>query len=121
MALDTALHISATQMFIDANPSDITLTRTPMVSDGAGGKVAGTPSTLDPQVMRLVGLNNRAASQTRITFDGETVVPTFALIAPPSADMQAGDQFMFEGKLHEVVFVNTHPEWRKQGEVFRHA
>jgi hypothetical protein len=35
--------------------------------------------------------------------------------------MAVGDRFTFEGKVHEVVFVSTHPEWRKRAEVYRHA
>lgn len=121
MSLATADHIAATQMFVDANPNSFVLSRTARVSDGAGGYVSGTTTVLDAQTMRLVGLSQLSASAERVSADGRIVRATFALIALPSADVAEGDVFTFEGKVHEVLFVSTHPEWRKRAEVFRHA
>ena len=121
MTLATADHIAATQMFIDANANSFVLTRTGRTSDGAGGFLPGSTTTLSAQTMRLVGLSQLSASAERVSTDGHIVRATFALIALPSADVAVGDTFTFEGKVHEVLFVSTHPEWRKRAEVFRHA
>lgn len=121
MAQNTAEHIAATQMFIDANPDSITLNRPTRGSDGAGGTVTTKTTTVSAQTMRLVALNQRSASETRITVDGEMVVPTYALVTLPSADVRVGDQFTLDGKLYEVVFVQDRPGWRRRAEVFRHG
>lgn len=123
MTLASAEHVEQTEMFIDANPSTIILSRPTVTSDGAGGRVITASTARPAQTMRLVGLSSARGGQAapRVTVDGVSVVPQFALIALPSADMLAGDQFMHKGRLHEVVFINENPEWRKQGEVFRHG
>lgn len=121
MSLATADHIAATQMFIDANANQFVLTRPTKVSDGAGGWQRSGQTVLDAQTMRLVGSSLQSAEASVVTADGQTVVPQFALVALPSADMAVGDTFTFEGATHEIVFVSTHPEWRKRAGVYRHA
>jgi hypothetical protein len=117
----TSEHVAATQMFIDANPNSFSLQRPSRVSDGAGGWLEDSVVDLGAQTMRLVGLSQLSTQAERVSSDGHIVRPSFALVALPSADMAVGDRFTFEGKVHEVVFVSTHPEWRKRAEVYRHA
>jgi hypothetical protein len=119
--LMTAEHIAATQMFIDANANTFNLQRSARVSDGAGGWTTGTPADVGAQTMRLVGLSQLSTQAERVSADGHIVRATFALVCLPSADIEVGDTFDFEGAVHEVLFVSTHPEWRKRAEVFRHA
>lgn len=121
MSLATADHLAATQMFIDANSNSFVLTRPTRVPDGAGGTVDSGSTTLAAQTMRLVGLSQLSASAERVSADGHIVRATFALIALPSADVEVGDVFTFDGHVHEVLFVSAHPEWRKRAEVFRRA
>jgi hypothetical protein len=119
--LMSAEHVAATQLFIDANPNSFSLQRPGRVSDGAGGWTEGTPIELGEQTMRLVGLSQLSTQAERVSSDGHIVRATFALVALPSADVAVGDRFTFEDKVHEVLFVSTHPEWRKRAEVYRHA
>lgn len=121
MSLATAEHIAVTQRFIDENPNDFTLERPTLTDDGAGGVRKTGTTTLEPQTMRLVGSYLQSAQTSQVTVNGQVVVPEFTLIALPSADVQVRDTFTFEGKVHEVVFVSTHPEWRKAAAVYRHA
>lgn len=121
MTLRSELHVRTTQRFIDENPTDVTLIRTTRVSDGAGGTEPGADVELPTQTMRLVGLNLRSATEARVSAEGQTVVPTNALIALPSADMANGDVFEKDGVKYEILFISDNPEWRRQAEVFRHA
>lgn len=121
MPLDTDFHVAATERFIDANASAIIIHRPVRVSDGAGGWEDSYEEVLAPQTMRLVGSYLQSAQASRITSDGRVVVPEFLLIALPFADIAVGDTFTFEDKVHEVVFVSNHPEWRTHAAVYRHA
>lgn len=122
MALDTALHLDATQMFIDENPTTITRKRRTLESDGAGGWRWSTGPTTDVDVVvRLVGLNLQTARSSVVTVNGQEVTIERSLIALPSAPLAVGDQFTVDGKLHEIAVVDNHPEWRLRAEVFLHA
>lgn len=121
MSQTTAQHIAATQAFIDANPTDVVLTRYTSGDDGAGGTTQIEPQTLEPQVMRIVAQNLKTAAESRVTPDGQVVTPVFAVIALPSADIAVGDQFTDDDKLLEVVYVQRRPEWRVRAEVFEHG
>lgn len=121
MAHSSAQHIKATQAFIDANPTEVTLSRPTRVSDGVGGTVQSGSTAIAAQTMRIVALNLRSASEATVTADGQVVVPTHALIALPSAEVAVGDQFTDGGKVFEVLVVQRRPEWRIRAEVFSHA
>jgi hypothetical protein len=116
-----ALHIKATQAFINENPEDIILTRRAKVTQPSGGFRWDAGAPLPAQVMRKVAINRVTAAVQRVTEDGRTVFPTAALVALPSADIQSGDLFILAGVPHEVVFVSDRPKWRLQAEVIEHV
>lgn len=116
-----ALHIKATQAFINENPESIVITRRAKVVQPSGGFRYSAGAPLAAQTMRKVALNRISAAVERVTEDGRTVLPTAALVALPTADLQRGDLFTLDGVPHEVVHVSDRPKWRLQAEVIEHA
>lgn len=117
MALNTAEHLAATQMFIDERPIELALVRSTKVSDGEGGWTKTSPTTLSPQRVRKVAQGRIADTTQRMTSDGALVIPTAVLIAMPDFDVQRYDTFTLDGIPHEVLWVTRLPEWRVQAEV----
>jgi hypothetical protein len=117
MALDTAEHLAATQMFIDERPVSIVLQRSARVTDSQGGWTKGAPAPRTAQVMRKVASGRVMDMQERVTEDGSVVVPTASLIGMPDVDIERYDTFVLDGVKHEVVWVSRLPEWRMQAEI----
>jgi len=121
MALNTAEHLAATQMFIDERPVMITFTRSSKTADGQGGWTKTGPTPLSPQQCRKVAQGRIADTTQRMTSDGALVIPTSVLIAMPDFDVQRYDTFLYDGLPHEVLWVTRLPEWRVQAEVVERA
>lgn len=126
MSFLTDTHVSLTANFIDQNPSEITILRDTIVSDGAGGTRVSGYDTLEPQTMRLCGIEPQRGHTLilLVTRDGEEVVANSTLIAMPDADIRAQDRFYMNGDpsvIYEVLHVESHPEWRKRAEVYVHG
>lgn len=117
MALNTAEHLAATQMFINERPISIVVKRVTRTSDGQGGFTKSTPTNLSAQTVRKVARARMADVDTRVTEDGSVVVPTAVLIGMPSLNIQRYDVCDIGGVPHEVVFVSRLPEWRTHAEV----
>lgn len=117
MALNTAEHLAATQMFIDQRPIDVVFERVSKTSDGQGGWTKTPLATLSPQTMRKVATSRLADVATRTTEDGSVIVPSAYLICMPDVDVQRYDKCVLYGIKHEVVYVTRLPEWRVQAEV----
>jgi hypothetical protein len=117
MALNTAEHLAATQMFINERPVNVVFTRVSKASDGQGGWVKTGPTPLAAQQVRKVATSRLADVSTRVTENGAVVVPTAYLIGMPTLNVQRYDKCVIDGVPHEVVFVGRLPEWRIQAEV----
>lgn len=96
--------IENTRKFIAHNPTALALSRSVRTPDGAGGTLAGSPTALDPQTVRLVAPAPNANSEVTTT-DGETLNTSYSIIAMPGADIQEGDWFMLRNARHEVIVV----------------
>ena len=117
MALNTAEHLAATQMFIDERPIMLAFLRTVKTSDGQGGWTKTNPTPVSPQRVRKVAQGRVSDLTQRVGIDGALVVPTAVLIGMPDLDVQRYDTFIFEGINHEVLWVTRLPEWRTSAEV----
>ena len=117
MALNTAEHLAATQMFINERPVMISFVRTVKTSDGQGGWTKTTPTTLSPQRVRKVAQGRVSDTTQRVSSDGAVVIPTSVLIGMPDLDVQRYDTFLYNGVPHEVLWVTRLPEWRTSAEV----
>ena len=123
MAFLTAEHIAMTQIFIDANPSQMIVVRIVLSSDGSGGVVSNSTTTLAAQTARLVGIEARPGStlDLSVSRDGEMVVANSIIIGLPTMDLKNQDQVTFDGdtsRVYEVLHVENHPEWRRRAEVY---
>ena len=116
-----ALHIKATQAFINENPEAIVLTRRAKVEQPSGGFRYNAGAPLAAQTMRKVAIGRVGAVTERVTEDGRTVMPSAVLICMPDADIARGDLFTLDGVPHEVVFIGKRPKWRISAEVIEHA
>lgn len=116
-----ALHEKQTKAFIEQNSDLIVIRRRPRISDGAGGHTWGAEAALPAQTARKVGQGRVGALTERTTEDGAVVVPTAVLVCMPGADIQRFDHFTLGDTDHEVVWVNTLPEWRITAEVVERA
>lgn len=121
MALNTADHLAATQMFIDERPVDVAIERITKIVDGQGGWTKSPPTTLPPQRVRKVAQGRVSDTKQRMASDGALVIPTAVLIGMPDLDVQRYDKFSLYGVLHEVVWVTRLPEWRTSAEVVERA
>lgn len=94
-----------TKQYISHDPTDLVLTRSETVSDGAGGVIKQGPTDLSPQTVRLIHKPSGSAAVERRTVDGEVVRPNATLMAEHDADIKEGDQFTWEDRSWEVVFI----------------
>lgn len=118
MSHSSQIHLRATQKFIDANSSDVTLKRRKVTSDGQGGRVFTKwddpeTQTIDCQTMRLLSRGNLSDADVRTTSDGRTVIPTFLLVSMPDATAEELDIAIVNGRMFEIVFISRNPEWRQ--------
>lgn len=116
-AAELAAQRSMTTWFIRADQQSVTLERTEWIDDGAGGTYKGGVTPLAAQVMRLIPLRDVGSVQ-RMTANGQSVEPTYALLGQWDADMERWDTFTIAGSVYEVVFVQENRQYETKGEVF---
>jgi hypothetical protein len=104
-----------TEAFIAADVTVLELTRTPRMSNGAGGWTIGTPVPLSPQRFRLIPSGDGATE--RLTADGRKVEPSYMLMGEYNADLRRFDEFELDGRRYQVVFVNANRSYETKGEV----
>ena len=104
-----------TTNYINANPTDIALTRYTRTSDGAGGTTA-TGATLDPQTFRVVAQSSAARTTERRTVSGAMVNPDIILVCQWDANIERGDSFDYNGIKMQVVWI-TDLQYEKLAEV----
>jgi hypothetical protein len=104
-----------TEQFIAVFPQEIVLTRSDMVSDGAGG-VKATLVPLPAQTFRQITQPTNTTVFRR-TIDGEEVQPDFVLLGEYDVDVKSGDWYMKDGAKHEVVYVRDDRRYETWAEV----
>jgi hypothetical protein len=118
LADEIELHREQTRQFIEYHPTNVVLTRTPYVADGAGGWQEGTPAALDAQRVRIVGMKQGASI---VTSDGTRVALEKSLVGMGDFDVEVGDTFQYEGRLFEIIDVQKDPSWRVTAGARRHG
>jgi hypothetical protein len=107
-----------TRAFIEADVVTITLYRSTVTDDGAGGTVTGAPVAIAPQCLRLITQGSTGAdSKQRFTANGQAVSPDYVLMGTECADIERWDTFEHEGRAYEVVFVNQNRQYEVKAEV----
>lgn len=94
-----------TTSYIAANPESVSLVREVRLDDGAGGYMEGNPSTIAAQTVRIIQKSESEATERR-NRDGEVVRPSVVLLAEWDANVQVGDEFVWEGMRAEVVYIS---------------
>ncbi len=110
-------HLAATQMFIEANPSTVTLYRAVRVPDGRGGSTKLSATPVAQFTGRLVGHSPGLTEGARTSQDGQQVSPQYSLICPVGTDVLPGDTFSLFGTNFAIVEVSLSPPWRVAAEV----
>lgn len=110
MQRDLALATKNTERFIEYRPVEAVVNRAPLVDDGAGGNIKGTPVALAPQKVRRVPTSLR--QQVDTTEAGRVKKFDLYLVGMPGFDVQEGDLVDIEGSTYDVVFVSVIPEHR---------
>jgi hypothetical protein len=119
---ELAVQRQLTAAFIAADDCEVTLYRSSVTPDGAGGEVRGEPTPLAPQVFRLIPQGGTGAdSKERFTRDGQAVSPDYILLGDHQADMQRWDTFTLGGRQYELVFVNQNRQYETKAEVVYRA
>lgn len=117
-ATELSVQRQLTREFIDADYAEITLYRSEVVSDGAGGTVQGEPAPIGMQCLRLITQGSTGAdSKQRFTRDGQQVSPEYVLMGTECADMERWDTFTLAGRRYELVFVNQNRQYEVKAEV----
>lgn len=111
--------LATTQQFIDYRPVEVTIRRPVVTISPAGGRVRGAPITVGTWTVRPVegsAVGGHAGSE-RLTSDGALAVPTHRVTAMPDCEVQRFDEFDWDGKTWEVLWVSRMPEWRVEMQV----
>ena len=120
--VERAVMRKQTKHFIDDNPVTVTLNRPgSKSSDGAGGFVVAMGSDLDPQVMRLITMNQSGEAVSRSSLDGTIVQPNYVLLGEYDADINEGDTFQMQGLEARVVYVRADRRYETWADVYRHG
>jgi hypothetical protein len=101
--VEIELRTEQTFAFISAEPTDLALSRRPLISDGAGGFKRGPAVNVAAQTLRIVSPNTQLP--LRKSVDGRDAQPIYTIVAMPEADVQSGDTFLIDTVRYEVVFV----------------
>lgn len=108
-----ALHLKATRVFIDMNPTELVFSRRPPIDDGNGGYTLGAATELSAQSCRVVGQNSRMVGLAgqRVSPNGSIQSDTIVLVGLPEMDVRAKDKFLWEGQKYEVASIEKNPKW----------
>jgi hypothetical protein len=110
-------------MFIEANPTYVTVTRPVRTPTGTGGVATSSTKTLPPQCVRIVSLAGQPRTFTSAT--GAVLSADSAIIALPSADFEVDDVLeehsdSFGSDFWRVLAV-ARIGWRLEATVIRHG
>lgn len=120
MTLQDTINQQLTERFINDNPVTISVDRYAMVATPSGGSKKGTKTTLPAQTMTKINPTLRGQMVELTLEDGHVIVPSFALVAKLSADIQRDDEFDLDGKRFTVVLVDeSRDDWAKRAYVTR--
>lgn len=102
-SMETNVLRRQTHGYIAFNPSTVILKRGTAASDGAGGKRTSRAAR-PAQVVRII---QAAENQDTLRTDteGNNVRPDLNMMMEWDGDVQKGDQFTWDGRLCEVVYV----------------
>lgn len=103
-----------TRAFIDADPLLVSFTRQTKEVTAAGGTRASSPSTVDPQRVRLVPLSGNVWDRSKMTTDeGNLPDVTHQLVGMQDLDVKKDDTFIATdayGRETEWLVVHVSPE-----------
>lgn len=116
---ELAAQLVNTQSFIQGDSLDIVLTHRTSVPNGSGGYRLVSSTHPTSQRLRLIPLQDVRVH--RSTADGNMVIPEYALLGMPDADIRRRDLFTLNGHSYEVVYVNENVPYQKKAEVIQRA
>lgn len=90
-----------TKAFIDADPLTLELIRKPRIDTADGGWKFGEPTTVPPQVLRLIPQSD--VMPLVQTPDGVQLTPSYVLLGEWTADIQRWDAFAVGGVKFMIV------------------
>jgi hypothetical protein len=114
-AVELAMQKRNTMAYIDADPSVVTLMRSGLAADGAGGLIRVTPFPIDVQTFRII--NGQISQTVTRTLDGQEVRADYMMICLSDADVHAGDTFTTSACRYKVVYVYPDPTYELLAEV----
>lgn len=97
---------------IQSDPTQIVLTRTTMVADGAGGFKKGPQVVLDPQTITIVPFKRRMSEMLINTELGDVVEYPYIVLGYPTLDIQREDTFTWNGDSFSVHAVDIKQDVR---------
>lgn len=103
--------------YILADHVVIALKRPTITDTPAGGKIMGTPTTVDPQMFRFYPFIRRISQYTRDTPDGDIINIRYVLVGLYTADIKAADFFDMENGRYQVVSVDPMHDDRRVANV----
>lgn len=95
------LHRRHTKMFIDNDPTTITLSGVTKQSDGAGGFTSIADSPKDPITVKMIWPGGTTSGVIQ-NLDGQDIQCDLVLVAEFGADIQVGDFWVSEGVKYVV-------------------
>lgn len=107
-----------TGAFIASDPTPISIERTPRVDDGGGGWYWGDPVTLDPQIVKMQPVGD-AESYAPSESVGSVRTGTHHVFGTHDLNVQAGDEFDWNGHRWKVDLIDDTLDYRTIAEVVR--
>jgi len=114
--VEIEVHQANTTAWIESDPVVITLTRSALESDGAGGFKPAVPTALAAQTFRM-DRASMAGIRLITTEQGTQVPDSFRIVGEPGADVMEGDDFEVDGRHFQVIFVSSDRYGRTAAEV----
>jgi hypothetical protein len=101
-----------TSAYLKAEPIDVVFQRPTMINTPAGGMAQGTPTPIPAQRIRLIPFKRRLVELTRDTPDGNIIKEGYVVMGEPDLDIQAADEFTYNGGHYEVVSIEPNRSYR---------
>ena len=111
--------LKGTQAFIEADGTDLSVSRKVKVSNGSGGYTTGPETVHGPFRVRLIPQSDRVPEV--VMSDGRLMRPKFVILGMPGTDIRRDDVLVWKLKQFVVAAVHDGPEYEFKANVVQNG